>query len=190
MKPASHGDDDEPSAAGDEPRDVDEPSAADEESADEPTPDDEPSSDDPVAGGDDDDDEPAPREDDGADDADELDDDELGRQRRENVRVEVQLPLTIRIGGRETTGRTRDMSATGVGFATREHVELNDRGEVTIEFDDWTFTKAFIVRFVKPILAGHQVGVQFDQLTADERERLVKLVFDVQRKQLQDVRTR
>jgi hypothetical protein len=111
--------------------------------------------------------------------------DETGRQRRQNVRVDVQLPITIRMSGREAPGRTRDVSATGIGFSTRLPVELDQRGEVTVEFDGWRFTKAYIIRFVKPILAGYQVGVQFDELTKEEREKLVKQVFDVQRAQLQ-----
>ena len=63
-------------------------------------------------------------------------------------------------------------------------------GEVTVEFSGWRFRKAFIVRFIKPILAGSQVGVQFDELTQEEREKLVKQVFDVQRAQLQAERKR
>ena len=111
--------------------------------------------------------------------------DDAGRQRRQNVRVEVQLPITMRMGGREAPGRTRDVSATGIGFSTRLPVELDQRGEVTVDFEGWRFTKAFIIKFVKPILAGYQVGVQFDELTKEEREKLVKQVFDVQRAQLQ-----
>jgi len=111
---------------------------------------------------------------------------ELGRQRRQNVRVDVQLPITIYMSGREAQGRTRDVSATGIGFSTRLPVELDQRGEVTIEFDGWRFRKPFVVRFCKPILAGTQLGVQFDELTQDERERLVKQVFDIQRAQLQE----
>ncbi len=118
------------------------------------------------------------------------DEDPAGRQRRQNVRVDVQLPIMLRMAGREALGRTRDVSATGIGFSTRLPVELDQRGEVTVEFDGWRFTKAFIVKFAKPILAGSQVGVQFDELTQEERERLVKQVFDVQRSQLQDQRRR
>lgn len=116
------------------------------------------------------------------------DDDELGRQRRQNVRVDVQLPMVLHMAGREAPGRTRDVSATGIGFSTRLPIELEQRGEVVVEFDGWRFRKAFIVKFVKPILAGSQVGVQFEELTQEERERLVKQVFDVQRAQLQHTR--
>ena len=111
-------------------------------------------------------------------------DDALGRQRRQNVRVDVQIPLTVRMSGRDAPGRTRDVSATGVGFSTRVPVEMDQRGEVTIEFDDWKFTKAVVIRFIKPILAGNVIGAQFEELSEDERERLVKQVFDVQRSQL------
>jgi hypothetical protein len=115
-------------------------------------------------------------------------DESLGRARRQNVRVDVQLPISIRIAGREAPARSRDVSATGLGFSTRLPLELNQHGEVTIEFPDWAFTKSFTVRFLKPILAGCQIGAQFDELTEDERERLVKQVFDVQRAQLQEQR--
>lgn len=111
-------------------------------------------------------------------------DDEIGRQKRENVRVDVQLPLIVRMHGRELPARTRDVSATGVGFSTRLPVELEQHAEVDIEFDGWTFTKRVVIRFVKPLLAGSMVGAQFEALTEDERERLVKQVFDVQRSQL------
>lgn len=114
--------------------------------------------------------------------------DEAGRQRRQNVRVDVQLPITLRIAGREAPARTRDISATGIGFSTRLPVELDMRGDVTVEFDGWNFRKAFVIRFMKPILAGHQVGVQFEELTQEEREKLVKQVFDLQRAQLQTKR--
>lgn len=117
-------------------------------------------------------------------------DDAIGRQRRQNVRVDVQLPILLRISGREAPGRTRDMSATGIGFATRLAIELEQRGEVVVDFEDWRFEKAFIVRFQKPILAGTVVGVQFDELTQEEREKLVKQVFDLQRAQLQLQRKR
>ncbi len=117
-------------------------------------------------------------------------DDEEGRQRRQNVRVNVQLPIIVRLAGRESIGRTRNVSAAGMAFSTRLPVELDQRGEVTVEFDDWRFQKAFIIKFIKPILVGSQVGVQFEELTADERERLVKQVFDVQRAQLQGTKER
>lgn len=118
------------------------------------------------------------------------DEDEHGRQRRQNVRVDVQLPITLRMSGREAPGRTRDVSATGIGFSTRLPVELDQRGDVVVEFEGWRFDKSFVVRFVKPILAGYQVGVQFEELTQEEREKLVKQVFDVQREQLRGQRKR
>ncbi|MCW2925767.1 MAG: PilZ domain [Thermoleophilia bacterium] len=133
---------------------------------------------------------PDNRDDDFGDSLDEFGDDEIGRQRRQNVRVEVQLPITLYIKGREAPGRTRDVSATGIGFSTRLPIGIDERGEVLVEFDGWRFRKAFIVRFARPILAGAQVGVQFDELTQEEREKLVKQVFDVQRAQLQDSRKR
>lgn len=114
---------------------------------------------------------------------------ELGRQRRQNVRVDVKYPVTISIGNiHDVMLRTRDISATGCGFSTRLPMEIDMVGDLRLEFPDWDFRKGFVVRFVKPILAGTQVGVQFIDLTEDERERLVKEVFDVQREQLQSRR--
>jgi hypothetical protein len=112
--------------------------------------------------------------------------DEAGRQRRQNVRVMVQYPLTLNVNGHPSAEiRTRDLSATGFGFATRIPLAVEDTGMATIKFDDWTFNKRFIVKFVKPIIAGRICGVQFDQLTEDEREQVVKEVFAVQRAQIQ-----
>lgn len=118
-------------------------------------------------------------------------DDEAGRQRRQNVRVSVKYPIRIMVDGYpQTAARSRDLSATGVGFATRMPLEVDTVGHVEIEFPEWNFRKHFTVRFVKPILAGRIVGVQFDELTEDERERVVKEVFAVQRAQLQAQRAR
>ena len=117
--------------------------------------------------------------------------DEEGRQRRQNVRVNVHYPITLHATGFPTVkARCRDLSATGVGFATRLPLENEAAGTVTIHFPEWNFTKEFVVRFVKPILAGKQCGAQFRELTEDERERLVKEVFAVQRSQLQEQRKR
>lgn len=117
--------------------------------------------------------------------------DEEGRQRRQNVRVMVQYPVTLRVAGHPGVKvRSRDLSATGVGFATRLPLDLEAAGTVTIHFPEWNFTKDIVVRFVKPILAGRQVGAQFTELSAEERERVVKEVFAVQRSQLQEQRAR
>ena len=114
-----------------------------------------------------------------------------GRQRRQNVRVTVKMPITVQIPGYpDTSARSRDLSATGVGFATRLPLEIETRGSVTVHFPGWDFTKAFVVRFVKPILSGRQVGVQYDELSDDEHESVVKQVFAVQRSQLQAQRKR
>ncbi|MCW2950549.1 MAG: hypothetical protein JWN41_1562, partial [Thermoleophilia bacterium] len=45
-------------------------------------------------------------------------------------------------------------------------------------------------RFMKPILAGKVIGAQFERLSEEERERLVKQVFDVQRAQLRNDKQR
>jgi hypothetical protein len=112
--------------------------------------------------------------------------DKEGRQRRQNVRVMVQYPITVRVEGHpDTPARSRDLSATGIGFATRLPLELEVAGTVTVHFPEWNFTKEFVTRFVKPILAGRQVGVQFSELSDEEHERVVKEVFAVQRSQLQ-----
>lgn len=108
------------------------------------------------------------------------------RRQRENVRVNVQFPVTVRLEGHEEQHcRSRNVSATGIGFSTRLPVENDARGAVTVHFPEWDFTKDVHVRFVKPIIAGRQVGAAFEELTPDERERLVKQVFAVQREQLQ-----
>lgn len=119
------------------------------------------------------------------------DDDEEGRRRRQNVRVSVKYPITIHVSGHPgTKGRTRDLSATGVGFSTRLPLELEAKGIVTVHFPTWDFSKEFVVRFMRPILAGKQVGAQFSDLTEDEREKVVKEVFAVQRAQLQAQRAK
>lgn len=143
--------------------------------------DDQPAGDESVAG--------AAPEADGDGDAGEVED-EAGRTRRQNVRVSVKYPITVKIAGLpDYIGRTRDISATGVGFATRAPLEVDMEGTVSVEFPTWKLTKQFVVRFVRPILAGRQVGVQYSELTHDEHEQVVKEVFTVQREQLQSGRT-
>ncbi len=108
-----------------------------------------------------------------------------GIQRRENVRVQVTLPITVSLDGHPSAeNRTRDLSATGMGFSTRLPVKSGDMGTVTIHFSDWKFTKTFVVRFAKPILAGTQCGAEFVDLHDDEYRKLVKEVFNFQRAQL------
>lgn len=110
-------------------------------------------------------------------------------QRRENVRVAAQFPITLRLEGYpEMTGKTRDLSAEGCAFATRLPLDREDRAEMTIHFQDWSFTKGVVVKFVRPILAGRHIGVQFDGLTPDERETIVKEVFSAQRELLHNQR--
>lgn len=119
------------------------------------------------------------------------DEDEEGRRRRQNVRVNVKYPITIHVSGHPgTKGRTRDLSATGVGFSTRLPLETEAKGVITVHFPTWDFSKEFVVRFIRPILAGRQVGAQYADLTEDERERVVKEVFAVQRAQLQAQRAK
>ena len=134
---------------------------------------------------------PVANYDDSEDDEVDPEEDELGRQRRQNVRVNVKYPITVIVQGYPVShARSRDLSATGVGFATRMPLGVDTTGSVTVRFPDWEFTKEFVVRFVKPVLAGRIVGVQFDELTEDERERVVKEVFAVQRAQLQEQRAK
>lgn len=110
-----------------------------------------------------------------------------GIQRRENVRVQVNLPITVRLDGHPSAeNRTRDLSATGLGFSTRLPVSVGAIGTVTIHFSDWKFTKTFVVRFAKPILAGSHCGAEFVDLQDDEYRKLVKEVFNFQRAQLKN----
>lgn len=118
--------------------------------------------------------------------ADELaEETEEERQRRENVRINIRCPVTVKIDGHESMrSRARDMSATGIGFSTRLPLEIGMSGRVTIHFDRWAFSKEFVVRFSRSIIAGKHVGVEFRELTQDEHERIVKEVFAIQREAL------
>jgi c-di-GMP-binding flagellar brake protein YcgR len=111
---------------------------------------------------------------------------EAGRQRRQNVRVDVKLPLEVSANGHAGAyARSRDLSATGVGFATRVPLEIDDTGNISVEFEDgWKLESKFQVRFVKPIIAGRQVGVQFVELNEDDTRRLTSTVFAIQREML------
>ncbi len=104
-------------------------------------------------------------------------------QKREDVRVNVHLPLQLRVSGYPAQDiRTRDLSGTGVGFATRLPVEMNQRASVTIMFDGWEFRSDVEIKFVKPIIAGVQVGAQFVDLVESDYERIVKIVFEYQQR--------
>jgi hypothetical protein len=65
------------------------------------------------------------------------------RPDRIEERTEAMLPVALQGGG---SGITRDISASGVFFKTREAATVGERIEFTIEFDDaggkrsWTMT--------------------------------------------------
>jgi hypothetical protein len=114
-----------------------------------------------------------------------LTDDVARIQRREHVRVAVELPFrawTPRDGAKGQRGTTLDVSGSGM-LATGE-LELWPDDEVEIELElpdeDPVELVAIVARHVKP----NAVGFRYTSILPGHRDRIIKFLFKVQQEQL------
>lgn len=117
-------------------------------------------------------------------------------QRRENARVEVLLPVSVRLEDGEGEmprvlhGSTRDISAGGVQIALAEAPSLTTPVEIRLSIgDDQTvLCQGRVVRIEQNPKAVSErrywVGLEFVSLPEEIRRHLTRLVFDTQRAQL------
>jgi hypothetical protein len=88
-----------------------------------------------------------------------------------------------------------NVSAGGLGFLTDRH--WNDAEAVEIEFSVLSeqssvpFRAQGVVRRCAPVEeGGYHLGIEFDDMAGTTRERLIRLVFDLQRVQLRSRKAR
>jgi c-di-GMP-binding flagellar brake protein YcgR len=116
-------------------------------------------------------------------------------QRRENVRVEVLLPVTVQVPEqpelpRVLHGSTRDLSAGGVQVALSEPPDLSTPVEVRLHTNDGDpiVCRGRVVRVeANPQSSSERrywVAIEFISLPQDVRRHLTRFVFDAQREQL------
>lgn len=109
-------------------------------------------------------------------------------QRREHVRVAVDLPAHVRRDdGTSATCETIDLSAGGLALAWAPDTTPEVGEEIRVRFTTSRFEHDHVamVLGVHGTPKGTVVRCQFTSLTAAERDRLVAAVFDAQRDALQ-----
>ena len=107
-------------------------------------------------------------------------------QRREHVRVQIELPLTLwtpRDGAKGQKGSTIDIS--GSGMLVTGDLELWPEDELEIELDlpgedEPIELTAVVARHVKP----NAVGLRYTQILPGHRDRIIKELFRVQQELL------
>lgn len=119
--------------------------------------------------------------------------DDLPEQRRHHVRVDLLRRCAVALPrSGQVAAELVDLSGTGCGFLTRATPVVGDAGRVRIQFEDWTFDAPFEVRFVRPPRADEPgrtyVGVQFQSLSEQEIDDVVREVFATMRRQLRNTR--
>lgn len=107
-------------------------------------------------------------------------------QRREHVRVQVELPFTLwtpRDGAKGQKGHTIDIS--GSGMLVTGELELWPEDELEIELElpgehEPLELMAVVARHVKP----NAVGLRYTQILPGHRDRIIRELFKVQQEQL------
>ena len=103
-------------------------------------------------------------------------------ERRNDQRVSVSLPVTYQLLGAPTrspyTGRVVDISAGGLRLICDRPVELGERVDVAVNLPARTIPYQLPGRvvWVKPASSGSECGVQFLDLSPDQRYELDEIV--------------
>jgi hypothetical protein len=114
-------------------------------------------------------------------------------QRRDEIRIDLVRPVALIPDGFKVgwlTGFTRNVSAGGVLIAGADALEAGDRLRLRFELDDENDLIDLLGRVVRADDAWGLRGLQLEQLTDRERERIVKFVFARQRRALAQLRSR
>jgi len=106
-------------------------------------------------------------------------------ERREYVRISVELSLEYRILSPEeykfellSASKTKDISACGLLFETKESIPVGSFLEVKIYFHDFTFSLiGKVVRKVK-VKDKYQTGIKFINLSKEAKEKLNKYLTE------------
>ena len=107
-------------------------------------------------------------------------------QRREHVRVHVELPFTLwtpRDGAKGQKGHTIDISGSGMLVTGKLELWPEDELEIELELpgeDEPIDLLAAVARHVKP----NAVGLRYTQILPGHRDRIIKELFRVQQEHL------
>jgi c-di-GMP-binding flagellar brake protein YcgR len=115
-----------------------------------------------------------------------LSDEDVERiQRREHVRVHVEVPFTAwtpRDGAKGQKGRTIDLSGSGMLVTGELELWPDDEVEIELELpgEDPVELMAVVARLVKP----NAVGFRYTDILPGHRDRIIRFLFKVQQEQL------
>ena len=107
-------------------------------------------------------------------------------QRREHVRVHIELPFTLwtpRDGAKGQKGTTIDISGSGMLVTGKLELWPEDELEIELELpgeDEPIELMAVVARHVKP----NAVGLRYTQILPGHRDRIIKELFRVQQEHL------
>jgi c-di-GMP-binding flagellar brake protein YcgR len=105
-------------------------------------------------------------------------------QRRDDVRVEAMVPVTLRLGDDDgaTKLRTYTLDVSGGGFliAGPDSLAIGERVQVALKLPDDPEPLDVLVTVVRETEAGLR-GVAIDAISPHDERRLVRFVFDRQR---------
>ena len=112
-----------------------------------------------------------------------------GVQRRDNVRLPVSLGLQVWeiVGENESEpppmiGSVYDLSGGGMQARIPRRLHIGDRFWVRFELPERGFVETEAV--VRRHIAGDVYGLEFEDMSAADRERIIRAIFSIMREQL------
>lgn len=100
-------------------------------------------------------------------------------QRRQHVRLDVDLPVTVELAEGPVAGRTLDLSAGGLAAAFRAELPVGDRCPVVLSLPDGEVRGTAVVlrRLARPEGSPPAYALQFVSLGEREREAIYRFLF-------------
>ncbi len=105
-------------------------------------------------------------------------------QRREFVRVRARQPVVLAVSGSATIGGTYavDVSGGGMLLSGPERLALDDHVRFRLHLDADAAAIRGMARVVR-CASGNQRALVFEQISRQDRDRLIHFIFDRQREQ-------
>lgn len=106
-------------------------------------------------------------------------------QRREFVRIDTAQPVVLTPEGEQTTIQTHCIDISGGGMMLRglDHYKVGRRLRFSIELRPGEPPIKGWARIVRTVDAGHR-GLIFEEISSTDRQRLIRFIFDMQRRAL------
>jgi c-di-GMP-binding flagellar brake protein YcgR len=106
------------------------------------------------------------------------------QQRRSSYRLDLTAPVTVRTAGRETPGRTCDVSEGGVRCSQPRRFApgIGETVDLELELPDGppVLARATVIRHHDVSPGEVEIGLRFVMIDADEAERLRLFIFEEQ----------